>query len=415
MQGKNSWDEIVLPENLDQVILDSVEMGSRRRRADKWKKVIYPLAGAAAGITIFIGAGFLSPEVANAMGRIPVLGNIFQYLYDMSEDGESYTLLADSVHPAVAPEISERNDEQELADQEDQGDAEKPQDAAVWDEDEGITITVPEYYCDDESLFLSVEVKSSIPFLTQEEMAENGSKEGMIQLFVRSEFDFLEQGPDTNPIPVFDVRGVYLDASTFVGIAKGRISQPEDNIIEVPDRFVYTAEVTHFKAYCMNLGVVADGKGTWHLQMEAEKDESKKTNIPVNVIGDNGYGILNVSAALYDLTVSVVPENRTAQQNEGYIPYWVVAFDQNGRLVDSASPEVSQACGEYDNWFFLNKKSLQTLNIYVVEEEKWLNEWKGLLYQENGISEPQLEEVLEENCLVKAQVDLTDALNGNIH
>lgn len=406
MQEKISWDEIVLPENLDQVILDSVEIGSRQKKAEKWKKVIYPLAGMAAGITIFIGAGFLSPEVANAMGKLPVLGNIFQYLYDLGEHGEGYTQLAESVHPAVVPDISGINNSKKMTDQGDQKDRMEQQDASVWDEDQGVIITVPQYYCDDESIFLSVEVKSSTPFMTQEEMTENGSKEGMIQLFVKSALDFLEQGEDDNPIPVLDVKGVYLDANTFVGIAKGKINQQEEAVIDVPDQFVYTADVTHFKAYCMNLGLVADAKGSWHLQMEAVKDESKKTNYPINIIEDNGYGILNVSATLYELTVSAVPENRTAGQDNGYIPYWVVAFDQDGHLVETVTPEFSQACGEYDNWFFHHPEGLRQLNIYVVDEAKWLDEWKGLFYQENGISEQQLQEVLEENCFVKAQVNL---------
>lgn len=421
MQEKRNWDDIVMPENLDKVIMDSVERGSRRSKAGKWKRLVYPLAGAAAALTVFFGAGLLSPAVLSAMERVPVLGNIFQYLYDLTGYDGNYTQLAENVHLAAPPEEAgepgaqndavEKNEAQDNTaneKREHSGDGADQSEAVVTDEDGGITITVPQYYCDGENLFLSMEITSSTPFFTEEEELNGERKEGMIQLFVKSDFDFLDSETGAGLIPDWKAEGVYLDDYTFVGIAKGKIGQAQENGITVPKQFVYTANVTHFKAYCQDLGVVADARGTWQLRMEAQTDDEQRTDVMVNAFAENGYGILDVSLSPYEFSVSVVPDSNTAEQEEEYVPYWVVVFDQDHTMVKAVTPEINRAYGEYDRWFFVNSEELQTLDIYVVEEEKWLEEWKGLFYQDNGISEQELQDVLEENCFVKAQVELPD-------
>ena len=424
MQEKRNWDDIVMPENLDRVIADSVEMGIRRRKTGKWKRVVYPLAGAAAALTVFFGAGFLSPAVLSAMEQVPVLGNIFQYLYDLSGYGGNYTQLAENVHQAVPPEEAgehgaqieamqkneaqknEAHDNKAGEEMKHSGDGADHSEAVVTDEDGGITITVPQYYCDGENLFLSMEIKSSKPFFAEEEEFNGERKEGMIQLFVKSDFDFLDSETGAGLIPDWKAEGVYLDDYTFVGIAKSKIGRAKENGITVPEQFVYTANVTHFKAYCQGLGVVADARGTWQLRMEAQTDEEKRTDILVNAFEKNGYGILNVSLSPYEFAVSVVPDSHTAEQGKEFVPYWVVVFNQDHTMVKEVTPEINRAYGEFDRWFFVNSEGLESLDIYVVEEEKWMEEWKGLFYQDNGISKQELQELLEENCLVKAQVEL---------
>lgn len=71
----NKYDEISLPNQLDDVINEGVKQAMMMKRTKKLGRVKKVGVGLAAGLTITLGLGFTNPAVAS---KLPVIGNVFE-------------------------------------------------------------------------------------------------------------------------------------------------------------------------------------------------------------------------------------------------------------------------------------------------------------------------------------------------
>ena len=233
MKQNEIWDNIVVPDEMENVIKNAVDRGYQEVKSykeKKWLNIAITIGGMAVALTLFIGAGFLSPMIAHAYSEISVIGKIFSYLYELEEYDVKYEQIAESAEPIVSIPKEEYTEEEILAD------------ASTQVQESGVEIELQEAYCDGYSLYLSVQVVSDTPFL--DELKEN--KEGMIQIFASerittSNGETVEIGNGS-----LNLQGVFTDTNTFVGVARSGEALEDYNL---PEEVEYTVTSKHIKVY----------------------------------------------------------------------------------------------------------------------------------------------------------------------
>ena len=69
MRQNKIWDNIVVPDEIENVIKNAVNIGYQDvqlSKKKKWLNIAVAMGGRAATFVLFIGAGFLNPIIANA-------------------------------------------------------------------------------------------------------------------------------------------------------------------------------------------------------------------------------------------------------------------------------------------------------------------------------------------------------------
>ena len=105
MRQNKIWDNIVIPDEIENVIKNAVNIGYQDvqlSKKKKWVNIAVAMGGVAAIFVLFIGAGFLNPIIANAYSKIPVIGKIFSYFYDYETYDVHYEEVAQSAEPIVS-------------------------------------------------------------------------------------------------------------------------------------------------------------------------------------------------------------------------------------------------------------------------------------------------------------------------
>lgn len=88
----------------------------------------------------------------------------------------------------------------------------------------------------------------------------------------------------------------------------------------------------------------------------------------------------------------------------------IEAFDENGNRLSLASNSAARFSKTEDSqleiWMFERPEDVQSVTFYVLDEIKWLDDWKGYLYSENPWTGKQMMEFLESNCVVSVEVNV---------
>lgn len=299
MQNNIKFETMEIPENIDQIIADAVQLGERKRKMQKRKKIAISCASVAAALVVCLGIGSKVPEVALAMEKVPIIGKISKYLYDVNYKTGAHGKIY-YVEDAQTVVVGENEDTEEHTNDTEKNSIVETKYVTAFDQ--GIQIIVPEYYWDDNSLFLSMQIISEQPFYNPDESADRSAFEGMIQLFGSMVMSDGEWTVDDTGSGSLNVDGVYLDEHTFVGIAKEEMSRYEESTQqELPDVMDCVVAVKHVKAYLMDSGVVQDLRGTWEFSLKVEREGGTVQIIPINVYSKDGYGILNVKMSPYEV------------------------------------------------------------------------------------------------------------------
>ena len=106
MTENKVWNEMEVPMELDSVIMDAVAEGHkrlRRRQTRKhWRTAAISMATAAACFLAVV-MGFVNPVVAKAYSSIPLIGNIFAYLYDTGDSEIPFAQVGEAAVPVEQP------------------------------------------------------------------------------------------------------------------------------------------------------------------------------------------------------------------------------------------------------------------------------------------------------------------------
>lgn len=387
MRQNEIWDNIVVPNEMENVIKSAVNIGYQEVKVHKEKNLLniaITIGGMAAALILFIGAGFLNPMIANAYSEIPVIGKIFSYLYELEDYDVQYELIAESAEPIVSIPKEEYVEEELFTDASTQ--------------ESGVNIELQEAYCDGYSLYLSVQVVSNTPFL--DELKEN--KKGMIQIFasesiMTSNGEKKEIGDGS-----LNLQGVFVDTNTFVGVARSGGTLENYNLQEEVE---YTITAKHIKVYTGE--EVTDVSGPWEYHGMFKCTTEALTVIGVEEKIVDGFMLQEIRLQPYEIQV-VIAEPLNGSLAEQCL--WIEAFDENGNRLSLASNSATRFLQMEDSqleiWMFERPKNIQHVTFYVLDEIKWLNDWKGNLYSENPWTGEYMMEFLESNCLAFVEVDI---------
>lgn len=389
MRHNEIWDNIVVPNEMENVIKNAVNIGYQEIKTYKgknWLNIAITIGGIVAALTLFVGAGFLSPMIANAYSEIPVIGKIFSYLYELEEYDVKYEQIAESAEPIVNIPKEEYVEEEILAD------------ASTQVRESGVDIELQEAYCDGYSLYLSVQVVSDTPFL--DELAEN--REGMIQIFASenitiSNGEKVEIGDGS-----LNLQGVFTDTNTFVGVARSGETLEDYNL---PEEVEYTITSKHIKVYAGD-GVI-DINGQWEYRGMFKCTTQALAVIDVEEIIADEFKLQEIRLQPYEIQAVVAEPTNGSLAEQGLC---IEAFDENGNRLSLASNSAARFSQMEDSqleiWMFERPENAQRVTLYVLDEIKWLDEWKGYLYSENPWTGEQMMEFLESNCLAFVEVNV---------
>ena len=389
MRQNEIWDNIAVPDEMENVIKSAVSMGYQEVKTDReknWLNIAVTIGGMAVALTVFVGAGFLSPMIANAYTEIPVIGKIFGYLYELEEHNVKYERIAESAEPIKRIPKEEYMEKENLAEDSTQV------------QESGVDIELQEAYCDGYSLYLSVQVVSDTPFL--DDSTEN--KEGMIQIFgseniTTSNGQNVEIGDGS-----LKLQGVFTDTNTFVGLARSGQTLEDYNL---PEEVEYTITSKHIKVYVG--GEVIDVRDRWVCRGMFQCRTEVLTSIDVEESIADGFMLQEIRIQPYEIqAVFAEPLNSSLAEQ----CLCIEAFDENGNRLSQASTAAARFSRREDDqleiWMFERPENVQYVTFYVLDEIKWLDDWKGYLYSENPWTGQQMMEFLENHCIASVEVNV---------
>ena len=414
MTENKVWNEMEVPMELDSVIMDAVAEGHkrlRRRQTGKhWRTAAISMATAAACFLAVV-IGFVNPVVAKAYSSIPLIGNIFAYLYDT---GDSEIPFAQVGEAAVPVEQGGQADagQADRADSGNQGNhgnpnPEQQEGLAAGEEAAGgeaeaedpVRIALKEYFCDGYSLYLSFEVTSEEPFL--ESVEDIAGKKGGIFLYATENIT-TETGERFEGNGSLTIKGIFTDQQTFVGIARSGSSLEG---YPVTDGLTYEMSSTYMRVFQEEEEI--DIEGQWEISAEitCTKEPLLTEQIGQTIVG--GHVLKEVAVQPYEIQV-VIEEPKGTSLTEEYI--LIEAFDDKGRRLDWASQSGNRFVedGEKRQEIYMFEKPMdaEKITIFALDELKWMDEWKGYLYCDEPWSGEQMIEFLKENCFTYGEVEL---------
>ena len=384
MRQNKIWDNIVVPDEIENVIKNAVNIGYQDvqlSKKKKWLNIAVAMGGMAATFVLFIGAGFLNPIIANAYSEIPVIGKIFSYFYDY----ETYDVHYEEVAQSAEPIVSIPKDEESMF---------------VQEKESGVNIELQEAYCDGYSLYVSVRMESDTPFF--DKAIDN--KEGMVQIFaaesiITSDGEKVEIGDGS-----LNFQGVFTDGHTFIGVARSGKTLENYNL---PNEIEYTITSKHMQVYA---GVnMIDVNGQWEYQGVFQCSTQPLDVMEVEESIAEGFTLHEIRLQPYEIQVVVEePENGSLA---GQV-LCIEAFDENGNRLNLASNSASRFIKGKDLqeeiWMFERPKDAKCVTVYVLDEIKWLDDWKGYLYCENPWTGEQMMNFLGNNCVTSVEIELPE-------
>lgn len=369
------WDDIEIPEELDLVIQQAVELGSQSKKHKKkfiCEKKVFQIAAGMAICIVFVSFGFLSSMAAEAYSKIPLIGNIFSYLYALEDSEIPYVQISDNAKPIEVKESEIVQDE--------------------------VSIFMQDVYCDGYSLYLSMEIKSQTPFC--EIPVEN--TEASIQVF-SEECIVTETGEE---IEIGNgsliLKGVLLDANTFVGVARsGSVLENYD----LGEKISYQFSSHHMKVYVGEK--VKDIRGEWKNQGSFACNTQALETIDISKEIMDGLFFKEVRLQPYEIQAVIEETSDISLISECLC---LEAFDEKGNRLNFASDVLNRFVHEENStleiWMFERPQNVNKITIYMLNEQKWLDEWKGYLYCESPWTGEEMMEFLQQNCETYVELPL---------
>lgn len=427
MTENKVWNEMEVPMELDSVIMDAVAEGHkrlRRRQTRKHGRTAAISMATAAACFLAVVIGFVNPVVAKAYSSIPLIGNIFAYLYDTGDSEIPFAQVGEAAVPVEQGGQADAGQGQTdvgqgqtdwadagQADQVDsgnQGNPEQQEGLAAGEEAAGgeaeaedpVRIALKEYFCDGYSLYLSFEVTSEEPFL--ESAADIAGKKGGIFLYAAENIT-TETGERFEGNGSLTIKGIFTDQHTFVGIARSGSSLEG---YPVTDGLTYEMRSGHMRVFITD-EANGDIKGQWEVSAEitCAKEPLLTEQLGQTILG--AHVLKEVAVQPYEIQV-VIEEPKGTSLTEEYI--WIEVFDDKGRRLDWASQSTNRFVedGEKRQEIYMFEKPMdaEKITIFALDELKWMDEWKGYLYCDEPWSGEQMIEFLKENCFTYGEVEL---------
>lgn len=265
MTNNKEFNNIKIPENLDEFIDKAVDTAYKKNKKNKFKKASGIIA---AGLSCLMILGVAKPTIASA---IPPLQILFGKLQARLDNGGKDVEYVTSVNQSV--------------------------------ENNGVEVTLTEISLEGKYLYVSYIVKSDTPFRTN----DNEISENQLLYDSREKLSFTNEALDSSGIA--GLEGKFVDDNTFEGVERYDLSSLES---EIPDSFEFEILINLFRCLPQKGDDRAElmrvGDWGFKVNVNASNDDSK--TIEVNSKNEDGIGVKKVIVTSQEILV-------TTQHKEG--------------------------------------------------------------------------------------------------
>lgn len=314
--NKKDLDKINLPNNLDNIIDEAINMAHEDKKKNKinkgYKKVFKSIA---AGLAIITGIGVGTTTLAYG---VPVIKNAFERIQNEIWNKGDYSKYATEVNQTVS--------------------------------NNGVGITLSEIICDGQNLYVSYVIKSKEPFkyikykydpVKDDDMTkEEAEKIEKMQLDygAKAKVSFTDSELDNSGVS--GLEGRFIDDHTFVGVEEYNLTSLN---MKIPDEFEFTINFNSIVDEGWNSERDKDNvlEGTWNFKVPVKVDKLLSKNIEINDINKDGIGIKEVIAT--PIKLKLVTTGYDREKND----YWVRVYDEKGNILRTSSGEELSSYGEY--------------------------------------------------------------------
>ncbi|HAT4354721.1 TPA: DUF4179 domain-containing protein [Clostridium perfringens] len=315
--NKKDLDKINLPNNLDDIIDEAINMANEDKKKNKikgkgYKKVFKNIA---AGLAIIIGIGVGTSTFAYG---VPVIKNAFERIQKEIWNKGDYSKYATEVNQTVS--------------------------------NNGVGITLSEILCDGQNLYVSYVIESKEPFKyikykydpvkDYDITKEQAEKIEQMQLDYGAEAKVSFTDSELDNSGVSGLEGRFIDDHTFVGVEEYNLTSLN---MRIPDEFEFIINFNTIVEEGWNSERDKDNvlEGTWNFKVPVKVDKSLSKCIEVNDMNKEGVGIKEVIAT--PIKLKLVTTGYDREKNN----CWVRVYDEKGNILRTSSGEELSSYGEY--------------------------------------------------------------------
>lgn len=367
------------------------------------KKMRRAIAGCTAAAAVFGGGFFFCVSNPTLAAQLPLIGNIFRDMQDnFGYQGDYSNVGTPLEDPDVAAQLETAENPEEME-----------QISQYTKTADGLTVTLSEIYCNDQALYITMQMK-----------AEEALPDALsIQCMTRENYSFNPTEQADSPV----LEGEKIDDNTFAGLLRFDLNQKTQDVseyqaareealaageeweddaqlweyvktVEVPDQFTVELDISRI------IGDLAETEnesqnvlfdGPWSFTLEVEKDTASTQTVMIQDVNELGIGLEKVVKDKFEITMYEIYTEPEAQ--DVYMP---VMLDADGRLMDYGS-------GGLVNTVAIGERDVSKVDVFLVDEDKWMNELKGAKWKEPGAMTEDgrtYKELLMEECAYQKEV-----------
>ena len=315
--NKKDLDKISLPNNLDDIIDEAINMANEDKKKNKikgkgYKKVFKNIA---AGLAIITGIGV---GTSTFVYGVPIIKNAFERIQKEIWNKGDYSKYATEVNQTVS--------------------------------NNGVGITLSEILCDGQNLYVSYVIESKEPFKyikykydhvkDYDITKEQAEKIEKMQLDYDAEAKVSFTDSELDNSGVSGLEGRFIDDHTFVGVEEYNLTSLN---MKIPYEFEFIINFNSIVEEGWNSERDKDNvlEGTWNFKVPVKVDKSLSKCIEVNAINNDDIGIKEIIST--PIKLKVVTTGYDREKND----YWVRVYDEKGNILRTSSGEELSSYGEY--------------------------------------------------------------------
>jgi len=342
------------------------EVPTKRNRGKNYKGII---AMASAAVVVVFGIGFLMVNPVLA-ARIPIIGKIFERVEDKVTYSGDFKNKADilTVEPETTKEVGGVTDVESSVSTDNETETATVLSSEYVVEDQGVTFTASEVYCDGHSLYLTAKVESKEGGFTNmtgyANEAGTGERAKHMYAWGGGQTDQGIYGDNTGQ----SLEGDVIDDNTFVGMMKIDLEQviQDNGVFDLKLSLLGFDDNTPRESEDIDISRRYDG--SWKLAIPYTVDTQNAKTIEVNEQTDTGFDISKVFVSPYQVLVYMeAPYTQPNSDSE-------IAREQYEELWGEKNEEIL-AAGDTEN---------------VMTYEDWLNDkeydmdWDIAVFNQDG-------------------------------
>lgn len=415
---KMEFQDIPIPEELDQVVEKSMKRIYFERR---WERVKKSMIGCTTAAAVLAGGFFFCMSNPTFASGLPFVGHIFENMQESFGYQGDYSQIGEPLEEeAVAQKLENGADPKEME-----------QISKYTKTSDGLTVTLSEVYCNDQAVYVTLRMISEEPF---PEITD-------FQCYTKETYSFNPTVQDGS----VTIDGEMLDENTFAGVLRFDLNEKTTNMeeyeaareaalsageewddswsadgtndnwknyvktVEIPDEFTMELAINKIfgglaDADTPDYGITQEEmdamseeewkdfmnqwlaenpdwaeipnehmyktfEGDWNFTLDVKKTTEDTQTVEINDVNEQGIGIEKVTKDRFEMTVYETYENGAVQTD-----YFPVILDADGELMEYGGNGSVKTVA-------IGNRDVSYIDVFLVDYVKWMDELKGIYWQ----------------------------------